>query len=69
MLPIPWVAMTSDKIIAGPAVERAEDLCLLAKLAEEGEFKPVIDRTISVRADRRGSQGNRAYIPPITRSR
>lgn len=45
MLPIPWVSMTSNKkIIAGPAVERAEDLRLLAKLAEEGAFIPVIDR-------------------------
>lgn len=45
MLLIPWVSMTSSKkIIAGPAAERAEDLRLLAKLAEEGEFKPVIDR-------------------------
>ncbi|MFN0303848.1 MAG: NAD(P)-dependent alcohol dehydrogenase [Burkholderiales bacterium] len=45
MLWIPWVAMTSSKrIIAGPAAERAEDLRFLAKLAEAGEFKPVIDR-------------------------
>ncbi|MDD2740288.1 MAG: NAD(P)-dependent alcohol dehydrogenase [Methylomonas lenta] len=45
MLLTPWVSMTSSKkIIAGPAAARAEDLRLLAKLAEEGEFKPVIDR-------------------------
>lgn len=45
MLPIPWVSMTSNKkIIAGPAAERAEDLRLLAKLAEEGAFIPVINR-------------------------
>jgi len=45
MLPIPWVSMTSSKkIIAGPAAWRAEDLRFLAKLAEAGEFKPVIDR-------------------------
>ncbi|MCC5906848.1 MAG: NAD(P)-dependent alcohol dehydrogenase [Balneolaceae bacterium] len=45
MLQIPWVSMTSNKkVIAGPAAERAEDLRLLAKLAETGEFKPVIDR-------------------------
>lgn len=45
MLQIPWVSMTSSKkIIAGPAAERAEDLRFLAKLAEAGEFKPVIDR-------------------------
>lgn len=45
MLQIPWVSMTSSKkIIAGPASGRAEDLRFLAKLAETGEFKPVIDR-------------------------
>ena len=45
MLQIPWVLMTSSKkVIAGPAAERAEDLRFLAKLAETGEFKPVIDR-------------------------
>ena len=45
MLQIPWVSMTSSKkVIAGPAAERVEDLRFLAKLAEAGEFKPVIDR-------------------------
>jgi NADPH:quinone reductase-like Zn-dependent oxidoreductase len=45
MLQIPWVSMTSSKkIIAGPAAVRAEDLRFLAKLAEAGEFRPVIDR-------------------------
>jgi NADPH:quinone reductase-like Zn-dependent oxidoreductase len=45
MLQIPWILMTSSKrVIAGPAAERAEDLRFLAKLAEAGEFKPVIDR-------------------------
>ena len=45
MLQIPWVSMTSNKkIIAGPATVRTEDLRFLAKLAEAGEFKPVIDR-------------------------
>lgn len=45
MLPILWVSMTSSKkIIAGPAAERVEDLHFLAKLAEAGKFKPVIDR-------------------------
>jgi NADPH:quinone reductase-like Zn-dependent oxidoreductase len=46
MLKIPWVSITdSRKVIAGPAAERAEDLRFLAKLAETGEFKPVIDRS------------------------
>lgn len=45
MLQIPWVSMTSNKtVIAGPASENAEDLRFLARLAEAGEFKPVIDR-------------------------
>jgi NADPH:quinone reductase-like Zn-dependent oxidoreductase len=45
MLHAPWVAMTSKKrVIAGPAAERAEDLRLLAQLAEAGHLKPVIDR-------------------------
>jgi NADPH:quinone reductase-like Zn-dependent oxidoreductase len=45
MLRIPWVAMTSSKkVIAGPATARGEDLRFLARLAEAGEFKPVIDR-------------------------
>ena len=42
---MPWVSMTSSKkVITGPAAEHVEDLRFLAKLAEEGEFKPVIDR-------------------------
>lgn len=46
MIRAPWVSMTSSKrVIAGPAAERAEDLHFLAKLAEMGEFKPVIDRS------------------------
>ncbi|OGB23647.1 MAG: Zn-dependent oxidoreductase [Burkholderiales bacterium RIFCSPLOWO2_02_FULL_57_36] len=45
MLMIPWVSMTStNKVIAGPAAERAEDLLFLAGLAQAGHFKPVIDR-------------------------
>lgn len=45
LLRVPWVSLTSSKkIIAGPAAERAEDLRFLARLAETGEFKPVIDR-------------------------
>jgi NADPH:quinone reductase-like Zn-dependent oxidoreductase len=42
----PWVNMTTDKrVVAGPASERAEDLRLLAELAEKGEYRPVIDRS------------------------
>lgn len=45
MLLIPFAALTGRKrVIAGPAPERAEDLHFLAKLAQAGEFKPVIDR-------------------------
>jgi NADPH:quinone reductase-like Zn-dependent oxidoreductase len=45
MLQVPWVSVTSNKkIIAGPASEHPEDIRFLAKLAEAGEFKPVIDR-------------------------
>ncbi len=45
MLQAPWVSMTSSKkVIVGPAAGRAVDLRVLARLAEAGEFKPVIDR-------------------------
>lgn len=45
MLAIPWRSISSGKrIIAGPATGRAEDLRFLARLAETGEYKPVIDR-------------------------
>jgi NADPH:quinone reductase-like Zn-dependent oxidoreductase len=45
MLPIPWVWMTSSKkIIAGPAFGRPEDLSFLTDLAEEGKYRPFIDR-------------------------
>lgn len=45
LLWVPWVSLTSSKkVIAGPAAERADDLRFLAKLAEAGEFTPVIDR-------------------------
>lgn len=45
MLPIPWVALTSSrKIIAGPAFPNVEDLRFLAKMAEAGAFRPVIDQ-------------------------
>jgi NADPH:quinone reductase-like Zn-dependent oxidoreductase len=45
LLEIPWISMTSTKkVIAGPAAERVDEFLLLAKLAREGHFKPVIDR-------------------------
>lgn len=45
MLRIPWISFISKmKIIAGPAAERAEDLRFLVKLAEAGDYRPVIDR-------------------------
>ena len=45
LLLAPFVSLTSgNKVIAGPASERPEDLRYLAKLAEEGRFKPVLDR-------------------------
>lgn len=40
-----WVNTTTDKrVVAGPASERAEDVRLLAALAEAGKYKPVIDK-------------------------
>jgi len=45
MLQAPWVALTTrQRVIAGPATGRAEDLQQLAALAQAGAFKPVIDR-------------------------
>lgn len=45
MLAIPWQRLGSKRqIIAGPAAERADDLRLLAQLAEAGQYTPVIDR-------------------------
>ncbi len=45
LLGAPWVAMTSRKrVLGGPAALRVEDLGFLAKLAEAGEFTPVLDR-------------------------
>ncbi len=45
MLSAPWVGLTSRRrIVAGPVVERAEDLQVLAELAAAGRFLPVIDR-------------------------
>lgn len=46
MLRAPFVSMRGrHKAIAGLPVVKAEDLRLLASLAEAGEFRPVIDRT------------------------
>ncbi len=46
MLPMAWVPlMGSHRILAGPASGNAADLRLLAELAEQGIFRPVIDRT------------------------
>ncbi|MFK7967082.1 MAG: NAD(P)-dependent alcohol dehydrogenase [Burkholderiaceae bacterium] len=46
MMQIPWIKLTSkQKVIASPATGTAEDLRLLADLAEAGRFKPVIDRS------------------------
>lgn len=45
MLAIPWQRLgNSKRIVAGPAAERADDLRLLAQLAEQGKYMPVIDR-------------------------
>lgn len=47
MLSIPWVNLTNpQRVMAGPAAERAEDLRFLAELVRTGAFKPVIDRTL-----------------------
>jgi NADPH:quinone reductase-like Zn-dependent oxidoreductase len=44
LLKAPFQSMTSGrKVAGGPAPERAEDLALLAKLAETGAVSPVID--------------------------
>jgi NADPH:quinone reductase-like Zn-dependent oxidoreductase len=45
MLQIPWVELTtSRKLIAGPATGSADDIRLLADLAQRGHFTLVIDR-------------------------
>jgi NADPH:quinone reductase-like Zn-dependent oxidoreductase len=41
----PWVSLTTrQKMIAGPASSRPEDLRFLSELAQTGKFRPVIDR-------------------------
>jgi NADPH:quinone reductase-like Zn-dependent oxidoreductase len=45
LLQAPWVALTTDRrVVAGPVKVRAEDVRFLARLAEAGELRPVIDR-------------------------
>lgn len=45
LLTSPWAAMTSSKkVVAGPQSAPQEDLHFLARLAESGELRPVIDR-------------------------
>ena len=49
MLRAPFVALTSrQRIVAGPAAERLDDLQRLAELAASGQLKPVIDRLYPV---------------------
>jgi NADPH:quinone reductase-like Zn-dependent oxidoreductase len=74
MLRIPWVSMTSKKkVIGGVSLGRPEDLRLLAKLAEAGEFKPVIDRSYPfeqiVEAHRYVDQGHKRGNVAITLER
>ena len=46
LLQIPRVAMTNTRrVYGGPAATRIEDLQLPARLATEGAFRPVINRT------------------------
>jgi NADPH:quinone reductase-like Zn-dependent oxidoreductase len=45
LLMSPWAALTSSKkVIAGPTGGAPEDVRFLARLAEAGQLKPVIDR-------------------------
>jgi NADPH:quinone reductase-like Zn-dependent oxidoreductase len=45
MLQAPWLSLTSGtRVIAGTPAWSVEDLRFLARLAEAGQFKPVIDR-------------------------
>ena len=49
MLRMPWLSLTSrQRIVAGPAAERLDDMQHLAKLAAQGALKPVIDREYPV---------------------
>lgn len=49
MLQIPWIALTRRKrLIAGPATGTAQDIRLLAELAQTGRYMPVIDRSFAL---------------------
>ena len=46
LLRAPWVSLTTrNRVVAGPASGRTEDLRFLADLAIAGKFRPVIDRS------------------------
>jgi len=46
LLAIPWINLTTrHQVIGGPAAERADDVRILAELAEAGQYRAVIDRT------------------------
>ncbi len=54
-----WINVTTDKtVIAGPSGENADDMRLLATLAEKGEYRAVIDRRYEL--DRAGDA--HAYV-------
>jgi NADPH:quinone reductase-like Zn-dependent oxidoreductase len=62
-------------VIAGPASVRVEDLHTLAKLAEAGEFKPVIGRVYALEqiveahryVDTGHKRGNVIITMPVSR--
>lgn len=60
----PWINMRSrQRVVVGPAAERAEDMAVLAELAAAGRYKPVIDAVIPfdqiVEAHRRVESGRK----------
>jgi len=47
LLRAPWVSLTTGhRVVAGPAVERLDDLHTLVHMAAEGRFTPLIDRCV-----------------------
>jgi len=71
LLSAPLVGMTSSrKVIAGPAVSRAEDLRELAAIAAQGAFTPVIDQVLTfdqiVEAHRRVETGRKRGSVVVT---